>query len=106
MDEVLKDGLPTIYTVEKISNGKIVGWFQNRIEFGARALGNRSILADPRNPNMRDILNSKIKRRESFRPFAPSVLREDVSDWFEMDGDSPYMLFVENVVVQKNIWLS
>ena len=69
----------------KISNGKIVGWFQNRIEFGARALGNRSILADPRNSNMRDIINSKIKRRESFRPFAPSILSDKKNEWFEED---------------------
>ena len=77
-----------------ISSGLIVGWFQGRMEWGARALGNRSILADPRRANMRDILNRKIKRRENFRPFAPSILREHVSEWFEIDDDVPYMMKV------------
>jgi carbamoyltransferase len=77
--------------------GKAVGWFQGRMEFGPRALGARSILGDPRNPEMQKTLNLKIKYRESFRPFAPSVLREDVSDYFELDEDSPYMLLVADV---------
>ncbi|HEY6259939.1 MAG TPA: carbamoyltransferase C-terminal domain-containing protein, partial [Xanthobacteraceae bacterium] len=77
--------------------GQAVGWFQGRMEFGPRALGARSILGDPRNPEMQKNLNLKIKYRESFRPFAPSVLREDVSDYFELDEDSPYMLLVADV---------
>ena len=70
-----------------ISEGKVVGWFQGKMEWGPRALGNRSILGDPRRSNMKDILNLKIKRRESFRPFAPSILREHVSNWFENDEE-------------------
>ena len=81
-----------------LSQGKAMGWFQGRMEFGPRALGNRSILGDPRSPTMQKTLNLKVKYRESFRPFAPSVLREHVSDWFELDGDSPYMLMVADVV--------
>ena len=77
--------------------GKALGWFQGRMEFGPRALGNRSILADARAPDMQSALNLKVKYRESFRPFAPSVLREDVADWFELDRDSPYMLLVADV---------
>jgi carbamoyltransferase len=80
-----------------LAEGKIVGWFQGRMEFGPRALGSRSILGDPRSPDMQSQLNLKIKFRESFRPFAPSVLRERVSDFFEMDVDSPYMLLVASV---------
>ena len=80
-----------------LSERKIVGWFQNGSEYGPRALGNRSILGDARNPKMKDILNLKIKRRESFRPFAPSILAEDVSNWFDINCSSPYMLFVANV---------
>lgn len=76
---------------ESIAAGKVVGWFQGRMEWGPRALGNRSILADPRRHDMKDILNRKIKRRESFRPFAPSVLREAVGEWFETDDDVPFM---------------
>ena len=91
--------------VEKIANElkdeKIVGWFQGRMEFGPRALGCRSIIADPRSEKMQKNLNLKIKFRESFRPFAPSILREDLEDWFELDCDSPYMLLVANV--KKNI---
>ena len=71
------------YVAKQISLGKIVGWFQAKMEWGPRALGNRSILADPRNPNIREIINTKIKRRESFRPFAPSILLEKASQWFE-----------------------
>jgi len=83
--------------VEKISRGDVVGWFQGRMEFGPRALGARSIIGDARDPQMQKKLNSKIKFRESFRPFAPSVLREHVSDWFDHDFDSPYMLMTTNV---------
>ena len=82
---------------DALAEGKTVGWFQGRMEFGPRALGNRSILADPRSPRMQRQLNLKIKNRESFRPFAPAVLREQVTDWFELDADSPYMLFVAPV---------
>lgn len=78
-------------TVSAISDGKVVGWFQGRMEFGARALGNRSLLADPRRTDMRDIINLKIKFREKFRPFAPSILSEKVSDYFEIDEPSPFM---------------
>ena len=85
-------------SAEDLSQGKAMGWFQGRMEFGPRALGNRSILGDPRSPTMQKTLNLKVKYRESFRPFAPSVLRERVSDWFEMDSDSPYMLLVADVV--------
>ncbi len=85
---------------KKISNGRIIGWFQNRIEFGARALGNRSILADPRNPNMRDILNIKIKRREKFRPFAPSIISDKKNEWFDQDYFNSYMEVV--LKIKKN----
>jgi carbamoyltransferase len=91
-DQVIED------TVRALSDGKAVGWFQGRMEFGPRALGGRSILGDPRSPSMQKTLNLKVKYRESFRPFAPSILREDVSQWFELDSDSPYMLFVADVV--------
>jgi carbamoyltransferase len=84
-------------TTDALEAGHAVGWFQGRVEFGPRALGARSILGDPRNPQMQKTLNLKIKSRESFRPFAPSVLREDVSDYFELDVDSPYMLLVADV---------
>jgi carbamoyltransferase len=80
-----------------LSEGNALGWFQGRMEFGPRSLGCRSILGDPRSPSMQKTLNLKVKYRESFRPFAPSVLREDVSDWFELDNDSPYMLLVADV---------
>jgi len=79
---------------QAIADGKVVGWFQGRMEWGPRALGNRSILADPRRADMKDILNSKIKRRESFRPFAPSILRESVNEWFEQEDDVPFMMEV------------
>jgi carbamoyltransferase len=86
---------------EDLVEGKALGWFQGRMEFGPRALGNRSILGDPRSPTMQKTLNLKVKYRESFRPFAPSVLRERVSDWFEMDNDSPYMLLVADVLKSR-----
>ena len=84
-----------------LSNKKAVGWMQGRMEFGPRALGGRSIIADPRSPTMQKQLNLKVKYRESFRPFAPSILREDVEEWFEHDVDSPYMLLVANVKKDK-----
>jgi carbamoyltransferase len=84
-------------TIDALEEGCAVGWFQGRMEFGPRALGGRSILGDPRSPEMQRTLNLRVKYRESFRPFAPSVLREDVADWFELDADSPYMLVVAGV---------
>jgi carbamoyltransferase len=84
-------------TARALASQQAVGWFQGRMEFGPRSLGARSILADPRSPTMQHTLNLKVKYRESFRPFAPSVLRDDVSDWFELDCDSPYMLIVADV---------
>jgi len=90
-------------TVEFLSNEKAVGWFQGRMEFGPRALGARSILGDPRSDKMQKNLNLKVKYRESFRPFAPSILREDLSEWFEMNVDSPYMLLVANINSDKKI---
>ena len=84
-------------TAQALADGQAVGWFSGRMEFGPRALGGRSILADPRSPIMQRTLNLKVKYRESFRPFAPSVLREDVADWFDLDIDSPYMLLVAEV---------
>jgi carbamoyltransferase len=84
-------------TAELLEAGKVVGWFQGRMEFGPRALGSRSILGDPRNPEMQRTLNLKIKFRESFRPFAPAVLRERAPEYFELDRESPYMLLVDNV---------
>jgi carbamoyltransferase len=78
-------------TVEKMLEGKVVGWFQGKMEFGARALGNRSLIADPRRTDMRDIINLRIKHREKFRPFAPSILEEKVGEWFEIDEATPYM---------------
>lgn len=84
-----------------LAEGKALGWFQGRMEFGPRALGGRSVLGDARSPAMQSVLNLKVKYRESFRPFAPSVLRADVADWFELDGDSPYMLLVADVVKKR-----
>ena len=86
---------------EALAAGKVVGWFQGRMEFGPRALGNRSILADARSAKMQRAINLKVKYRESFRPFAPLVLREDVAEWFEINRDSPYMLLVANVASSK-----
>tara|TARA_Y100001936_G_scaffold245037_1_gene286372 strand:- start:2785 stop:4488 length:1704 start_codon:yes stop_codon:yes gene_type:complete len=90
-------------TAKIISDGKVVGWFQGKMEWGPRALGNRSILADPRKSEMKDILNEKIKHRESFRPFAPSVLEEFTSDYFDIDIPSPYMLMVAKVKQPEKI---
>ena len=95
--EMLADDALIDTTAEALAAGQAVGWFQGRMEFGPRALGSRSILADARSPTMQKTLNLKVKHRESFRPFAPSVLREDVADWFELDCDSPYMLLVVDV---------
>jgi len=88
-------------TSDDLANGHAIGWFQGRMEFGPRALGARSIIGDPRSPNMQKNLNLKVKYRESFRPFAPSVLREDVDKWFELNKDSPYMLIVSDVKKEK-----
>ena len=88
---------------ELLAAGKVVGLFQGRMEFGPRALGARSIIGDPRSPTMQSVLNLKIKFRESFRPFAPAVLREHVADWFELDGESPYMLLVADVRAGRRI---
>jgi carbamoyltransferase len=96
-DETIKQ------TAQALADGKAVGWFQGRMEFGPRSLGGRSILGDPRSEQMQKTLNLKVKFRESFRPFAPSVLREDVTDWFELDYDSPYMLLVDDVKEDKRI---
>jgi carbamoyltransferase len=94
---VLSDRELVEITARLIAEGKVVGWFQGRMEFGPRALGGRSILADPRDPKMRDTLNMKIKFREGFRPFAPSVAADKASEWFDIDCDSPYMLLVAQV---------
>ena len=88
-------------TVEQIADGKIVGWFQGRMEFGPRALGNRSILADPRRKDMKDILNSRIKYREPFRPFCPSILAEKVGDYFETNYPSPFMVMAYKIKPQQ-----
>ncbi len=88
-------------TAQAVAAGKVVGWFQGRMEWGPRALGNRSILCDPRRADIRDLLNLKIKRRESFRPFAPSILREAVPDWFETDDDVPFMMRVYRIREEK-----
>jgi carbamoyltransferase len=86
-----------------LAEGKAMGWFQGRMEFGPRSLGGRSILGDARSPSMQSVLNLKVKYRESFRPFAPSVLREDVAEWFDIDADSPYMLLVAGVREDRRI---
>ncbi|HEY5993589.1 MAG TPA: carbamoyltransferase [Gallionellaceae bacterium] len=99
-DEVIEQ------TARALAEGKAVGWMNGRMEFGPRSLGARSILADPRSPAMQKLLNLKVKFRESFRPFAPSVLREDVAEWFELDADSPYMLLVADVARGKRRQMS
>src|SRR5204862_6321530 len=88
-------------TAKAVSEGKVVGWFQGRMEWGPRALGNRSILCDPRRSDMKALLNAKIKRRESFRPFAPSVLDEAVHEWFEEDDNVPFMMQVFQIREEK-----
>jgi carbamoyltransferase len=99
--DVCDDGSLLDMTTDALVDEKAIGWFQSRMEFGPRALGNRSILADPRSPTIQKTLNLRVKFRESFRPFAPSVLRENVSDWFELDSDSPYMLLVADVAQDR-----
>ena len=93
-------------TAKELARNSTVGWFQGRMEFGPRALGGRSILADPRSDKTQKELNLKIKFRESFRPFAPSILKEDLSDWFEMNSESPYMLLVAEVKKDKQVKMS
>ena len=100
---VLGDDALVEATAAALAEGQAVGWFQGRMEFGPRALGARSILGDPRSPSMQSVLNLKVKYRESFRPFAPSVLREDVADWFDLDDDSPYMLLVADVQPSRRL---
>jgi carbamoyltransferase len=90
-------------TSNYLSNEKAIGWFQGRMEFGPRALGARSILGDPRSEKMQKNLNLKVKYRESFRPFAPSILKEDLSSWFNLNVDSPYMLIVSDIISEKKI---
>ncbi|MGH8602954.1 MAG: carbamoyltransferase family protein, partial [Gammaproteobacteria bacterium] len=99
-DRLEEEGLIARVT-ELLDQGNVVGWFQGRMEFGPRALGSRSIIGDARNSKMQSVMNLKIKYRESFRPFAPAVIREKVSEWFEMDHDSPYMLLVAPVKADK-----
>jgi carbamoyltransferase len=101
--KVLNDEEIINETAEDLSKGQIIGWFQGKMEFGPRALGARSILGDPRSPDMQKTLNLKIKYRESFRPFAPSILKDDLQQWFDIDIDCPYMLFVANVKKNKII---
>ena len=101
--EILNEDEIINYTANSIKNGNAVGWFQGRMEFGPRALGCRSILADPRLSDMQKNLNIKVKYRESFRPFAPSILNENLEEWFEMKGKSPYMLFVAKIKKDKTI---
>ena len=100
---VLDDAGVISDTADALADGKAIGWFQGRMEFGPRALGGRSIIADPRLPEMQKTLNLQVKYRESFRPFAPYILREDVTDWFDIDSDSPYMLMVAPVVEKRRV---
>jgi carbamoyltransferase len=97
----LDDGALIARTADDLADGKALGWFQGRMEFGPRALGNRSIIADGRSRDMQSALNLKVKYRESFRPFAPAVLRSDAAEWFDLDDDSPYMLLVADVVKRR-----
>jgi carbamoyltransferase len=101
VEEVLDEAELCRRAAAAIADGKVVGWFQGRMEWGPRALGNRSIVCDPRRHDMKTILNTKIKRRESFRPFAPSVLEEEVKDWFEEDDDVPFMMQVFQIREEK-----
>jgi carbamoyltransferase len=104
--EVVSDKELVDLTAQALADGKAVGWHQGRMEFGPRSLGARSIIADPRSPLVQKQLNLKVKYRESFRPFAPSVLREDVSDWFQIENDSPYMLLVADVAKDKQLGMT
>ena len=101
VDDIVDEVALCRRTAEAIANGQVVGWFQGRMEWGPRALGNRSILCDPRRPDMKAMLNDKIKRRESFRPFAPSVMEEAVAEWFEEDDSVPFMMQVFQVREEK-----
>jgi carbamoyltransferase len=101
VERIDDEGVLCRKTAEAIASGCVVGWFQGRMEWGPRALGNRSIVCDPRRADMKDILNLKIKRRESFRPFAPSILKEHVPAWFEEDGDVPFMTHVYQIREEK-----
>jgi len=101
--EIFKDEELLDKTATDLSNEEAIGWFQGRMEFGPRALGGRSILGDPRSEKMQKNLNLKVKYRESFRPFAPSILKEDLSEWFDINVDSPYMLMVANINKDKTI---
>lgn len=103
VSEIPDEEMLCLLTATAISKGLVIGWFQGRMEWGPRALGNRSILGDPRRADMKDILNLKIKRRESFRPFAPSVLREAVADWFEQDADVPFMMQVFQIRASQRV---
>ena len=100
LDQIIKDA------AKALSEEKVIGWFQGRMEFGPRSLGNRSIIADPRSEKMQKNLNLKVKYRENFRPFAPAVLYEKVSEWFELSSESPYMLFVADIKKQKQIQMT
>ena len=104
--EVIEENELIEKTVENLSSGEAIGWFQGRMEFGPRALGARSILGDPRSSEMQKNLNLKVKYRESFRPFAPAILREDLNKWFDIDTDSPYMLMVANINSKKIITMT
>lgn len=104
--EILGDDEFVDYCANALVEGKAIGWHQGRMEFGPRSLGARSIIGDARSPTMQRLLNLKVKYRESFRPFAPSVLREDVAEWFDLDNDSPYMLFVADVKTKHRVKMS
>ena len=104
--EVIEENELIEKTVENLSSGEAIGWFQGRMEFGPRALGARSILGDPRSSEMQKNLNLKVKYRESFRPFAPAILREDLNKWFDIDTDSPYMLMVADINSKKIITMT
>jgi carbamoyltransferase len=97
----LDDDALFAHVAERIAAGDVVGWFQGRMEYGPRALGHRSIVADPRRPDMKDVLNARIKHREPFRPFAPSILADAVGEWFEQDYPSPYMVLVYRTRIEK-----
>ena len=103
---VVPDSSLTSHVASLLAEDKIIGWFQGRMEFGPRALGGRSIIGDPRSPEMQTKMNLKIKYRESFRPFAPSVLREDVSDYFDLDSESPYMLLVAPIKEERRVQMT
>lgn len=103
VEEIQDEDVLCRKAAEAVARGEVIGWFQGRLEWGPRALGNRSIICDPRRGDMKEILNLKIKRRESFRPFAPSVQKEHVADWFEEDGDVPFMMQVYQIKEDKRV---